>query len=60
MGKAEIAHYEQFLLFPQYFQKTFTAATYKPGLVWERVKKCHFSLHENEDEADNNGALTVI
>ena len=25
VGKREIAHYEQFLLFPQYFQKTCTA-----------------------------------
>ena len=32
VGKGEIARYEQFLLFPQCFQKTFTA------LVWERVK----------------------
>ena len=27
MGKGEIARYEQFLLFPQYFQKTCTADT---------------------------------
>ena len=33
MGKGEIARYEQFLLFPQCFQKTIIAA----GLVWERV-----------------------
>ena len=38
MGKGEIANNEQFLLFPQCFQKTCTADTYKPGLVWERVK----------------------
>ena len=38
VGKGEIAHYEQFLLFPQCFQKTCTADTLKPGLVWERVK----------------------
>ena len=36
-GKGEIAGYEQFLLFPQCFQKTFPADTRKPGLVWERV-----------------------
>ena len=36
--KGEIAHYEQFLLFPQCFQMTYTADTWKPGLVWERVK----------------------
>ena len=37
-GKGEIARFEQFLLFPQCFQKTSAADTYKPGLVWERVK----------------------
>ena len=36
--KGEIAPYEQFLPFPQYFQKTCTAYTWKQGLVWERVK----------------------
>ena len=34
VGKGEIAHYEQFLLFPQGFQKTCMTDTYKPGLVW--------------------------
>ena len=29
---------EQFLLFPQRFQKTCTADMLKRGLVWERVK----------------------
>ena len=38
VGKGEIARYEQFLLFPQCFQKTCTADMQKPGLVWERVK----------------------
>ena len=33
VGKGEIAHYEQFLLFPQCFQKTCTADTQKPGFV---------------------------
>ena len=37
VGKGEIACYKQFLLFPQCFQKTCSADTYKPGLVWERV-----------------------
>ena len=37
-GKGEIARYEQFLLFPQCFQMTYTADMKKPGLVWERVK----------------------
>ena len=35
IGKGEIARYEQFLLFQQCFQKTSTADTQKPGLVWE-------------------------
>ena len=39
VGKGENAHYEQFFLFPQCFQKTCTADTQKPGLIWERVKK---------------------
>ena len=34
VGKVEIAHYEQFLLFPKCFPKTCTADTLKPGLVW--------------------------
>ena len=37
VGKGEIAHYEQFFLFPQCFQKTCSTDTYKQGLVWERV-----------------------
>ena len=37
VGKGEIARYEQFLLFPQCFQRACTADTQKPGLVWERV-----------------------
>ena len=31
------SHYEQFLLFPQCFQKTCTRDTYKSELVWERA-----------------------
>ena len=37
MEKAEIAHYEQYFLFTQCFQKTCTADTSKQGLAWERV-----------------------
>ena len=37
VGKGEIVCYEKFLIFPQCFQKTCTADTQKPGLVWERV-----------------------
>ena len=35
VGKGEIARSEQFLLFPQCFQKTCCANTYKQGLIWE-------------------------
>ena len=42
VGKEEIAHYEQFLLFPQCFQKTCTADTYQ-AFFWERIK---YSLHD--------------
>ena len=41
VGKGEIARYEQFLLFPQCFQKIYTAHTEKPGLVSEMVKFIH-------------------
>ena len=44
VGKGEIARYEQFLLFPQCFQKTCTTDTLKPGLVWERYNGDAFFL----------------
>ena len=47
VGKGEIAHDEQFLLFPQCFQKTHTADTLKPELVWERVNLVPSNLHFN-------------
>ena len=37
VGKEEIASYEQFLYFPQCFQKTCIARHVKPKLVWEKV-----------------------
>ena len=37
MGKGEIALYEQFLLFPQCFQKACFPGTSKAVIVWERV-----------------------
>ena len=37
VGKGEIACYEQFLLFQQWFQRTCSADTWKQGLVWEWV-----------------------
>ena len=50
MGKGEIARSEQFLLFPQCFQKTCTADKYKPGLVWEKVNFHHAELSPFPDE----------
>ena len=38
MGKGEIARHEQFHLFPQYFQNTFTADAEKLNILLERVE----------------------
>ena len=38
VGKGEIASYEQFLLFPQCFQKAFFPGVSKSVIVWEWVK----------------------
>ena len=38
-GKGEIAHYEQFLLFPQCFQKACFPGVSKGVIVWEWVKE---------------------
>ena len=54
-GKGEIARYEQFLLFQQCFQKTFTADTYKPGLVWERVKRPFFIIGRKNGQTTSDG-----
>ena len=39
VGKAEIARYQQFLLFPQCFQKACFPGASKGVIVWEWVKK---------------------
>ena len=50
VGKGEIAGYEQFLLFPQCFQKACLPGASKGVIVWEWVKvlvqevECHNSL----------------
>ena len=38
VGKGEIARYEQFLLFPRYFQKACFLGASKGVIVWEWVK----------------------
>ena len=42
VGKGEIARYEQFLLFPQCFQKACFPGASKGVIVWEWVKKQQF------------------
>ena len=39
VGKGEIARYEQFLLFPQCFQKACFPGASKGVIVWEWVKE---------------------
>ena len=39
VGKGEIARYEQFLLFPQYFQKVCFPGASKGVIVWEWIKR---------------------
>ena len=39
VGKGEIARYEQFLLFPQCFQKVCFPGASKGVIVWEWIKK---------------------
>ena len=41
VGKEEIAHYEQFLLFPQCFQKACFSGASKSVIVWEWIKNDH-------------------
>ena len=40
VGKGEIVHYEQFLIFPQCFQKTCFPGASKGVIVWEWVNTC--------------------
>ena len=42
-GKGEIARNEQFLLFPQCFQKACFQGASKGVIVWEWVKRCSFA-----------------
>ena len=46
VGKGEIARNEQFLLFPQCFQKACFSEASKEVLVWERVK--HLKLQDQK------------
>ena len=44
VGKGEIARYEQFLLFPQCFQKVYFPGASKGVIVWEWVNRFYFFL----------------
>ena len=53
VGKGEIARYEQFLLFPQCFQKACFPGASKGVIVWERVnRQQNFSLAQIKLLAD--------
>ena len=52
MGKGEIAHYEQYLLFPQCFQKACFPGGSKGVIVWEWVKSCGLKTLENEGKVE--------
>ena len=58
VGKEEIACYEQFLLFPQCFQKACFPGASKGVIVWEWVnkKKSLISLKEKE----NNPGIGIL
>ena len=45
VGKGEIARYEQFLLFPQCFQKACFSGASKGGIVCEWVKNFFYLTH---------------
>ena len=44
MGKGEIARHEQFLLFPQCFQKARFPGASKGVILWEWVNQCKTTL----------------
>ena len=48
VGKGEIARYEQFLLFPQCFQKACFPGVSKGVIVWEWVKECAGDKFKND------------
>ena len=59
MSKGEIACYEQFLLFPQCFQKTCFLEASKSVIVWEWVKAPFptivvFTASVDQDQAAQN------
>ena len=49
MGKGGIARYEQFLLFPQCFQNTYTGDTLEPRLFGKGLKLLRFEAFRSGD-----------
>ena len=54
MGKGEIARYEQFLLFPQCFQKACFPGASKGVVVWKWVKKKSIETTVGKGEKHGN------
>ena len=52
MGKGEIARYEQFLLFPQCFQKACFQGASKGVIVWEWVNTEDYAVGGKRRNAD--------
>ena len=49
MGKGEIARYEQFVLFPQCFEKACFPGASKGVIVWEWVNFCQAYLRHDQE-----------
>ena len=60
LGKGEIAHYEQFLLFPQCFQKACFTGASKGVIVWEWVNGDSSQIHVSWTERQVGKATTTI
>ena len=61
VGKGEIAHYEQFLLFPRCFQKACFPGASKGVIVWEWVKVFEELTSENlVGTVDNASVISIF
>ena len=60
MGKGEIARYEQFLLFPQSFQKACFPGASKGVIVWEWVNTISLKLISVGEAAVNSKSYVKV
>ena len=66
MAKGDIAHYEQYLLLPQLFQKSSAAEASESIFMWERVKrelfpwKKYFGLYWSTDILSSLQTQSII